>query len=244
MEEIRSRANPRIKEIASLKKNPTSDRFLIEGYHLCEMAREAGCLMEVYAAKPVDFPNVKAYLVTPEIIEKLASSKTPEGIVGVAKAPSFSKSEEERVLILDRVQDPGNVGTLLRSALSFGFSAVYFLKGSALPNSAKALASSQGAYFHLRTETGLEGKSLLSRLKQEGYEILGSSLSNAMPLPDNEPKAKKIALILGNEGQGIDKELLSLTDHNLFIPISGIDSLNVAVAGGILMYHLRQEGKV
>lgn len=237
---ITSRTNPKVKEAAAIKGKPAAGRFLVEGFHLCEMAYKANCLLEVFALEDPRLEGVDVHLVTEEIIEKLALSKSPEGIVGVAKLPQFQESEPKRILVLDRVQDPGNVGTLLRTALCFGFGEVIFLKGSALPYSPKAIASSQGAVFSVRIKVGVEAQGLVEGLKEKGYEVVGSSLSRSVNYETYKPNKGKVALILGNEGQGICGEILCKTDLNLLIPITGIDSLNVAVAGGILMCHLRK----
>ena len=233
---ITSTANPRIKELCKLK--PSKDLFLVEGKHLVDMAFERGSLKEVFCLEPVSYPGVKMTLVSPEVLQKLAFSPSPSGIIGLAYKKEEAPSSPEKVLILDRVQDPGNVGTLLRSALSFGYHKVYLLAGTASPYSHKVIASSQGALFRLDIVETPDGPRLIQRLKEEGYYVLGSALKNAIPLKQLKREKGKLALILGNEGQGISEELLALSHNNVKIEMEEMESLNVGVAGGILMYCL------
>ena len=233
---ITSKANPRIKEVCKIKDHPSAELFLIESKHLCDMAFEAGCLLETFSLETPSYPHIKNTLVNKEVLEKLAFSPSPSGIVGLAKSPSL-KPKREKVLILDRVQDPGNVGTICRSALSFGYDQVYFTKGCASCFGYKAIASSQGAIFRLSLIDGQDGETLIRSLREEGYEVIASSLRGATPLKEFKHK-NPFALILGNEGQGIEEKLLALSSSKVKIEMEGIDSLNVGVAAGILMYCL------
>ena len=202
------------------------------------MAYEAGDLIEVFSLATQDYPEVKQTLVSEEVLQKLAFSPSPSGIIGLAKQSDNHNVNPEKVLILDRVQDPGNVGTLLRSALSFGYHKVYLISGSASPYSYKVIAASQGALFRLDIEEVNDGEVLLKELKEQGYFVLGSALKNAVPLKELKRQAGKLALILGNEGQGISENLLALSCVNVKIEMEDMESLNVGVAGGILMYCL------
>ncbi len=233
---ITSKSNPRIKEVAKIKDHPSSELFLIEGKHLCDMAYEAGCLLETFSLKPTEYVEVKNTLVNEDVLAKLAFSPSPSGIVGLAKAPSL-EVPKEKILILDRVQDPGNVGTILRSALSFGYRQVYLTKGCASCFGYKAIASSQGAIFGLNIVEGQDGEAVLNELLSQGVEVIASCLHGAVPLKEFHHRSP-FALILGNEGQGISEKLLALSSSKVKIEMEGIDSLNVGVAAGILMYCL------
>ncbi len=235
-ETIKSRSNKRIKELAFIKKGDPS-LFLVEGYHLVEMAFEASCLEEVLCLSDPHLAGVKTTIVTEEIISKLAFSKSPEPIIGVCRKVDNKDIASDKVLLLDMVQDPGNVGTLLRTALAFSFKRVISIRGSASFYNFKTVSSSQGAIFKLRLEEGLGEEQAASTLKEEGYFLMGSALEGASPFASiNVPG--KVCLILGNEGQGMSRTLIERSDALAYIPISGIDSLNVGVAGGILMQHV------
>lgn len=236
-EKLTSVNNPHIKELLNLKKaNP--GLFLVEGFHLVEMAKESNALVEVLSVEPYQAP-CKCLEVAPSIIAKLATSKTPEGIIGVCKKKGEASFFGDKVLLLDRVQDPGNLGTLLRTALCFGYTEVVSLLGSSSFYNPKAIASSQGAIFRLNLHEGWEEAAAVERLKGEDYFLLGSALENGRDYRLLPPLPKKVCLILGNEGKGMSPFLLSSTNVNVYIPISGIDSLNVGVAGGILMEKFR-----
>ena len=232
MIEINSLDNPKVKQAAKLK-GKVGDRFLIEGRHLVEMAFEAGCLECYFATSDLGFP-VPGYLVGYRIIKKLSSSVTPEPVLGIARAKEGNRELGDKVLLLDRIQDPGNLGTLLRSALSFGFHDVIATSGTCSYFNSKAVQSSQGAIFSLNL-LRLSEQEAVSLLAEKGIPLIGTTLEKAYDVRDF-PFPKRLCLCLGNEGSGVSRYLLSASSANVKIPIQGIDSLNVGVAGGILMY--------
>ena len=235
---ITSKNNPTVKALCKLKDEPSPERFLIEGKHLVDMAFEAHCLLEVYSVEEVDYPDVEITLVSEDVLRKIAVSPSPSGIIGVAKRPQ-NEAASGPSLLLDRVQDPGNVGTILRSALAFGYANVFLTEGCASPYSSKAIASSQGAIFGLHIEE-IEGENAAESLQKRGYFILSSALRNAIPLKEFTLPKKPLCLALGNEGRGIRESILASSDKVVRIEMEGIESLNVGVAAGILMYTLNR----
>ncbi|MDO5330226.1 MAG: RNA methyltransferase [Bacillota bacterium] len=233
-ERLTSRKNPKI--VSALSRVKEGNAFFAEGFHCVEMALSSGLAEEVYSLKEIACPGAGLYLVTPEIIEKLSGNKNPEGIIALCHKKEPQKELGERILFLDWVQDPGNVGAIMRSALAFSFSTIIFSEGSASPYNQKALMAGQGSIFSLNVIQG-KGKpeDVVSSLKKDGYSILGSALHGASSLDEANIPNGKLCLILGNEGQGMRESLFPLCDQLLYIPISGIDSLNVAIAGSILM---------
>ena len=152
----------------------------------------------------------------------------------------FDKPSSARMQsYLENVRDPGNLGTLLRSALAFHFYDVVLSKGCAEVYSPKVLMASQGAIFYLNIRQSENASSLddLKELKTKGYHILGTDLASSSPLKSLQIPSK-IALLLGNEGKGLSKEAIGFADQNVRIEMDGIDSLNVGVAGGIIMYEV------
>ena len=235
---LTSRKNEIVKDAASYLKG--GEKFLVEGFHNAEMALKNQMVEKVFALKEIDAAGAPFYLVTPEIIEKLSLTKNPEGIVCLCHKKEARPIDRRRVLYLDEVQDPGNVGTLLRTALAFGFLDVVLSKKCADPYNWKALMAGQGAIFELNVAFNVDGQSFLKEKKEQGYLLLGTALEKATSLTDFALGQEKIVLLLGNEGQGIRKEILSLCDHRIKIPIAHIDSLNVGVAGGILMHEFAE----
>lgn len=242
MEIITSLQNNKVKQWVKyqLKKHRDEDGvFLAVGDHLVKEAQMAGILREVMISGSVDFdvlvPKIE---VTPEINKKISMTQSGVNIVGLCEYPRKHQSAYQRWLLCDDIQDPGNMGTIIRTALSFGFDAVAISEGSADVFNDKTLRASQGAVFHLPIVRS-DLKDVIKELKENGVVILASTLDDAKPLESMEP-LEQVAVILGNEGQGVSNRLLALADDKVKIEMSGFDSLNVAVAAGIFCYHWRR----
>lgn len=236
---ITSKSNQKVKELLELKKGK-SDLYLVSGYHQVEMAKEASLLEEIISTSfKENYSSFKQTLVSKEIIEKLSSNVTPTDIIGVVRKKKEDRENlGSKVLVLDTVQDPGNVGTLCRSALSFGYKDILLLEGCASIYNDKTISASQGAIYKLNILRCTKDECLIL-LKD--YQLIGSALHNSKDLSSFKLNKDKFALFLGNEGQGMSKDLLEKMDINLKIEIHEIDSLNVSVAGGILMYELNRK---
>ncbi|MDP2813907.1 MAG: RNA methyltransferase [Erysipelotrichaceae bacterium] len=242
MEIITSLQNNKVKQWVKyqLKKHRDEDGvFLAVGDHLVKEAQMAGILREVMISAPVDFDVlVPKTEVSPEICRKISMTQSGVNIVGLCEYPRKHQSAYQRWLLCDDIQDPGNMGTIIRTALSFGFDAVAVSDGSADVFNDKTLRASQGAVFHLPIIRS-DLKDIIKELKENGVVILASTLDDAQSLDSFEP-LDQVAVILGNEGQGVSNRLLALADNKVKIEMSGFDSLNVAVAAGIFCYHWRR----
>ena len=238
IKEIKSRQNELIKEVAKLSDasfRKQQNKFKVDGFHMFEMAKEADQLFEVFTLKEIrDLDkSIPQYLVSEEVLEKISSSKSPQGIVSVCKFKEEKLISSNRVLYLDDVSDPGNLGTILRTALAFGFSDVILSKNCCSIYNEKTLQASQGAIFSLNI---VYDKNLVE-LKAKGYEILATEIKGSISL--NEVKKNdKFILVLGNEAHGVSEPILKLADKHVRIDIDSIESLNVAIAGAIAMYEL------
>lgn len=240
---LTSRKNSKVIALANILKHGSASSFIVEGFHCVEMAISSGYAKEIYSIKPYESFGVRNILVSPEVMDKISSSKTPEGVVALCQVKDNPSKKHDRVLVIDRVQDPGNIGTLLRTALAFGFDKVVTSYSTCSIFNQKAIQSSQGAIFYLNIEESkFDAKSLVLKLKEDHYFCIGTSLENAKPFESFTTEKDKIAIVLGNEGKGIQKEALEVTDVNLRIAIEGIDSLNVGVAGGIFMHRFAKLG--
>lgn len=239
---ITSKDNRKIKEAISYRDGK-GEFFLVEGFHMVEMALSSGSARRVFSLKQYDTKGVDFYLVNEAVMKKLTTSKNPEGIVALCKKKQPKEMTGKAILYLDELQDPGNVGTLLRTALAFGYPDVILSQGTASAYSSKTLSSSQGAIFFLNVkESGFSPEEDIKTLKKEGYWILATDLRSSVPLQGLSVPSNFV-LILGNEGKGVNPKLLSLSDERVRIEMEGIDSLNVGVAGGILLYELRKQGE-
>ena len=179
------------------------------------------------------------YEVTKDILRKLESSVSGTWIMAVCRMPQYHDAEfGKRVIVLDDVQDPGNVGTIIRTAVSFGYDAVLLSAHSCDVYNEKVIRSTQGALFHIPVIRG-DVQAMLMSLKQKGNRILATSLHNASALREIAvPDA--FALVFGNEGKGVSEEVLRLADTHVFIEMHTFESLNVAVAAGICMYAFKK----
>lgn len=228
---INSVQNEKIKNYAKLNEKKYRDEenlFIAEGFHLVEEAKKYGIVKEVLTTNP----NIEGTLVSEEVMKKLTNQKSVVEVCAVCH--KLDKKEiTNKILILDIIQDPGNVGTLIRSAVAFGFDTIV-MENSADIYSSKVLRATQGAIFKLN----IINTNIIDFIKKlKDYKIYGTSLKNGVPLKQIE-KSQKLAIILGNEGNGVRDELLDITDKNIFIEITNMESLNVGVAGAILMYEL------
>lgn len=232
---VSSLDNRRIKEAVALKDGKSS-RFLCEGFHLVEMALRHADVQCVFSLKP--YPcKCENILVTSKVMAKLSDMMTPEGVVAIVHKKKSGPCTSDKVLLLDEVRDPGNVGTLLRTALAFGYKDAVLPRGNASAYSARVISASQGAIFALNLIEGASSFQRSAELKEQGYTLLSTDLRGE-PLAPTYQKPTRFVLILGNEAHGVSPKVLGLSDERIYIPISTIESLNVAVAGGILMHCL------
>lgn len=235
---ITSKDNKKVKEAFSYQDGK-GDFFLVEGFHMVEMAIENKLATRIFSLKDYPHNGEEFYLANEAIIKKLSSSKNPEGIVALCRKKETKPFSSEAIIYIDEVQDPGNVGTILRSSLAFGYKDVFISRGSASLYSSKTLQSSQGAIFSLNIKEGKEEPlNDIKKLKEEGYEIISTDLKSSYPLKELKIN-KPYVLVLGNEGKGVNPGILSISDRKVRIEMDGIDSLNVGVAAGILLYELK-----
>jgi len=241
--EITSLDNKAVKLAASLQKKKYRDlhgKFLIEGMKLIKEALAFGYEFEAvfYVPDKVDYDlELPAYEVSYEILCKITDTVTPQGIAAVVsvKEPKREKlMQAQRVVYLDRVQDPGNVGTIIRTADAFGFDAVILSKECADLYSPKVIRSAMGSVFHLEIYRDFS----VEELKALEKKIYSSSLeASSMPESIELPAV----LVIGNEGQGISDEIKVATDEFVKIPMVGnAESLNASIAAGILLYEFRK----
>ena len=250
MKLIQSVKNPQVKQWKKLltkKERDKTGTFLIEGYHLVEEAlKQQDFVLELIVSEKVELPPRLDYgtasitFVTEEISRQLSDTEAPQGIYAICRQMEQASSLQDArsLLLLDAVQDPGNLGTMIRTADAAGIDAVIVGRGSVDSYNPKVLRSAQGSHFHLPIISG-DLTEWICRLKEKNIPVYGTALETARVYTETEP-GNSFALIVGNEGNGVNKEILMQTDANLYIPIYGkSESLNVAVAAGILLYYLK-----
>lgn len=230
---IKSKDNEKIKYLKKLKMKKYRDErgeFLVFGEHLISEAKVHGEILEIYTTN-----NAKeGILISKEIMKDLSDVVSLHERVALVKKVN-NKFISNHILILEDIQDPLNLGALLRSALAFGFKQVYVSLSSADVYNDKAIRASQGALFQLDVKRD-DIVSVIKELKEQGYLIAATTLNGKSGF-----SAKKLALVLGNEGSGVSGEVLNLSDLEVTIKTSDVDSLNVLVAGSILMYEVAKK---
>lgn len=249
MKQISSKDNSLIQELSILKEKKYREEkqcFLIEGYHLVEEAYKASCLDKVFIVNDVDnhFENVDTYLVNETIIKKLSSTQNPQNIVGVVRYLNNVDlnelcSKDVKLILLDDVADPGNMGTIIRTSAALGYDGIISSLGSVDYYNDKVIRSSEGAIFKLP----LLKKDLIETikyLKAKGLSLYTTSLKATVSLDEIKPH-KSFMLVFGNEAHGVSDEIINLSDERIIIPMDNdVESLNVAVSAGIIMYELKK----
>lgn len=231
---ITSLQNEKVKYWVSLKEKKVRDKyeeFIIEGEHLIDEAKKLGLVKTTISMvdKNAD------YFVTEEIMKKISSQKSISYNIAVV---SFLKedSPKNKILILDNLQDPGNLGTIIRSAVAFNFDTIIIGDTSVDLYNPKVIRATEGMIFHIN----ILRRNLLSTmpiLKNLGYKIIGTDVIKGKDI--RNINFNSIAVIIGNEGKGISDNLKKYIDSYIYIPMnSKCESLNAGVAASIIMYEV------
>lgn len=228
-----------IKKLKDKKYRKSEGLFLVEGSKLCEEVLNSNYEIKYTITsnefKYNDFPNV--CVVEYEVIKSISTTETPQDIVCVVNIP-HSKSDKPKgnSLILDGLQDPGNIGTLIRSAIAFNFNDIYFIDCPDI-YSEKVVRSSMGGIFKINTHIATRQEVIDN--KREICDILISTTLNGKLLGQNDLPNNRLGVIIGNEGNGITDQLISASDMALKLPMTNrVESLNAGVAGSIIMFEI------
>ena len=241
---ITSKANSVVKNTKKLhQKKYRKSAYLIEGWHLFEEAVQAGVTiekifaLESYRDQLAAFPQT--IWVSEEILLDLADTQTPQGIVAVIQKEEVGLPDlhQGKFLFLEDVQDPGNVGTMIRTADAAGFTGVIVSDKSADIYSLKTLRSMQGSHFHLPIYR-MSLASFVEEAKKTAIPILATTLSKDSKDYRELSPLEDFVLVMGNEGQGISSVMAESADQLVHIGMKGrAESLNVAIAAGVLMFY-------
>lgn len=237
---ITSKDNNKIKNACSLKLSKyrkEKKEFLAEGKNSLELALQAGVVKEIFTTKELTGvkDDIVQYIVKEDLLKKIAFSQNPEGIVFVCNMQEKRLKKFKKVVYLDKIGDPGNMGTIIRTALAFDYDAVYVSEGCVDVYNEKVVAASKGAIFLLPVI-----KADLKDLKEDSTVVV-SALTNNSIEPNEVKIDKPLVLVIGSESHGVSPETLSLADYVTKIKISNIDSLNASIAAGILMFELAKK---
>ena len=228
---ITSLQNKQIIEFNKLKQKKYRDEtglFLVEGDHLINEAKKVG---KIY--KTIGLDDTYDYEVTKEILDKLSSQVSGTNEIGIVNKLN-EKEIKGNVIILDNIQDPGNLGTIIRSAVAFNIDTIILSDDTVDLYNDKVIRSSEGMIFHVNI-LRRNLKEIIPELKKEGYVVYATTV-NGNGNFDND---SKIALVIGNEGNGISNDIFDLCDKNITIEMNNkCESLNAGVSASILMYEM------
>jgi TrmH family RNA methyltransferase len=234
------------KSLADRKERIEAGVFLVEGERAVRQIAENNpdAIVEVLSTgEPPSFCLRYAYRhITGEQLRSMTSAITPQGIIAVVRIPEdiysnvLPDDSGSKILLLEDIQDPGNTGTLIRTAVAFGFSGVIMSENCADPLSPKAVQSTAGTILSLWIRRTGDYLNLIQSLKAKGYSLVATDL-NGEENPLFLQKADNLILALGNEASGLSADILNLADFRLKIAIKDkAESLNVAACGAICMY--------
>lgn len=241
-----------VKALETRKHRDKTGSYIIEGTHLIEEAIKNDVPLE-YAIFREDYPDAEAIAkslilkndaakMTGGLFHKLSQTENSKGVLAVACKKDYGIDEffslvgDKNIVILDKLQDPGNIGTIIRTADAAGYGGVIALKGTGDIYSPKVIRAATGSVFRLPVLFRDTPQETVGRCREYGKTLVASCLEAEHIYYDLD-MTKDIALIIGNEGSGISEDFIQMADVQVKIPMSGnIDSLNAAVAAGILMY--------
>ncbi len=248
---ITSLNNEKIKAFLSLKDKKIRNeeqKFLIEGLHLVEEASKTSLLEAIITSDEnllKKFNNVTSFHVTDAIIKKLSSTTNPQPIVGIVKMPSYDKylnklveKEDLKLVLLDEINDPGNLGTIIRTTAALGYDAIIMSPNCVDLYNEKVVRATQGVLFKipLLKEDLLN---VIKVLKKRNVKCLGTALSKDATSIKQVKLANRFAICFGNEARGIAKPVLASMDEIIKLEMKNdVESLNVAIAAAITMYEL------
>lgn len=240
---ISSLENEKVKSLKKLSQKKYRDiegKYLVEGEHLVEEAIKADVLLYAVVLDGVSFDyEVDVLYATNDVLKKISSMDNPPSIIGVCKKNKEEKIIGDKILLLDEIQDPGNLGTIIRSSLAFNIDTIILTEGSVDLYNPKVLRATQGMFFHINIIT-MKKEDVIKYMLDRKIPIYATSVVNGIDaslLSDDDKKC--FCLAMGNEGNGLSKDIFDVSSKNLYIKMNNkVESLNVGVACSILLYEL------
>lgn len=259
MKTIKSKDNNIYKSAVKLTKKKYRDEtglYLLEGVKPLEDAFDMGIkVRSIFVCEGTDravaFDEKMCMMLDKTLFAKLSDTGTSQGIVAVAEQRRYSfedfaetvSAKSGNVIIMDRLQDPGNIGTIIRTAEAAGYSGVIMIAGSGDVYSPKVVRAAAGSLFRMPVIKAADAHEAAKMARRMNMKLTVTCLENAVNCFDAD-LTNGIALVIGNEGRGVSESLMELSDIRVKIPMQGsIESLNAAVAAGILMYQSQKKNK-
>lgn len=259
MEHIESKDNKKVKLLRSLSIKKNRDKtglFIVEGKRMTDEALEyaasltefvfvSGTYAEANSFGAIENMKIPICVLSDSLFRQISDTVNPQGIGAVLRQPETpdisTNGSHSRILVLDGVSEPGNLGTIVRTAEAAGIEAICMLKGCADVYNPKVVRATMGSIFRVPIISGC-GYESVAALKEKGFSVIASALSGSVSVYEyaqmNKENTKR-AIVIGSEAFGVSDEILKLADTRVRIPMQGrVESLNAAVAAGILMYIL------
>ena len=255
--ELLSASNKRIKNIQALQRSSKDRRqagvFIAEGVKMYKEAPKA-LLQEVYLTpevlSEVGEPKVPYYLVSSEVFSKISDTQTPQGVLCVLKRPEMSLEElldiskTPLILLLENLQDPGNLGTILRVGEAAGVTGVLMSKGCVDIFNPKVIRSTMGSIYRMKFTVCDDILEAVKEIKGAGITTYAAHLHGSLGYTEYDYK-KPTCFFIGNEGNGLSDEITALADKRLLIPMEGsVESLNAGIAAAVLSYEAHRQRSV
>ncbi|GAB4218776.1 MAG: RNA methyltransferase [Synechococcales cyanobacterium] len=254
---LTSPKNPLIRQwrlLHTAKGRREQGLFLIEGTHLLQEALatqwplQAVCFTPAWAERHPHLlinlaPTLSTYTVSPEVLQALATTTTPDGVLAIAQRRDLSVPfpQFELGIALETLQDPGNVGTIIRTAVAAQADGIWLTADSVDRDHPKLLRASAGQWFRLPPRELRDPQDLFSYCRQQGIQILATTVDQAQPFWDVD-LCRPSLLLMGNEGAGLSSPWIAAADQRISIPMAAsVESLNVAMSVGLILYEAQRQ---
>lgn len=237
---ITSLENKKVKDVVKLQSKKYRDltnSFVVETEHLINEAKKAHIVKELFlVGNEFDSPNTN--FVTEEVMKKMSTMESPSTMLAVCEKSNSSEIIGDRILLLDNIQDPGNLGTIIRSSVAFGVSTIILSLDTVDLYNPKVIRASEGMFCHVNI-ISMDLIDAINIIKARGIKVYGTNVVDGVDVRSVD--GNSYALVMGNEGNGVRGEIQELCDDNLYIPMNkSCESLNVGVACSILLYELEK----
>ena len=237
---ITSLDNQKIKDVVKLQSKKYRDLtncFVVETEHLVEEVEKAGIVKDLFLVEDEFVDRDDTYFVTEEVMKKMSSMESPSKVLAVCEKSNSTEIIGSKILLLDGIQDPGNLGTIIRSSVAFGVDTIILSSDTVDLYNSKVIRSSEGMFCHINIIT-MDLEEAINTIKNMNISVYGTNVVNGEDVSSITDKSS-YALVMGNEGNGVKSNIQELCDKNLYIPMNKLcESLNVGVACSILLYEL------